>query len=109
MAPIIEAESMLTDRYRTTIPEPVRRALNLSKRDRLHYTVLSTGEVLLARRGAPEDDDPALASFVALLAHDIAAHPERVRALDAAFVIRLRSLVADMDIDLGAPLPTGEA
>jgi antitoxin PrlF len=109
MAPIIEAESTLTDRYQTTVPEPVRRALKLSKRDRLHYTVLSTGEVVLARAGTPEEDDPALAPFLELLAQDLAAHPERVQALDAAFVNRLKRLVADVDIALDAPLPDEEA
>ena len=109
MPPIIEAESTLTDRYQTTVPEPVRRALKLSKRDRLHYTVLSTGEVVLARADAPEDDDPALMPFLELLAQDLAAHPERVQALDAAFVNRLKSLVADVDVDLDAPLPDEEA
>lgn len=109
MAPIIEAESTLTDRYQTTVPEPVRRALKLSKRDRLRYTVRSTGEVVLARASAPEDDDPALRPFLDLLARDIAAHPERVEALDAMFVHRLRGLVADVDVDLDAPLPDDEA
>lgn len=55
MPPIIEAESTLTDRYQTTRPEPVRRALTRGKRDRLRYTVLTTGEVVLARADAPED------------------------------------------------------
>ncbi len=109
MPPIIEAESTLTDRYQTTVPEPVRRALKLSKRDRLRYTVLSTGEVVLARADPPEADDPALMPFLALLAQDLAAHPERVQALDAAFVDRLKRLVADVDVDLDAPLPDEEA
>lgn len=109
MAPIIEAESTLTDRYQTTVPEPVRRALKLNKRDRLHYTVRSTGEVVLARAGTPEDDDPALAAFLQLLARDLAAHPERVQGLDAAFAHRLKGLVADVDVDLDAPLPDEQA
>lgn len=109
MAPIIEAESTLTDRYQTTVPEPVRRALKLSKRDRLHYTVWSTGEVVLARADTPEKDDPALAPFLELLARDLAAHPERVHGLDAAFVRRLKGLVADVDVDLDAPLPDEQA
>ncbi len=109
MAPIIEAESALTDRYQTTVPEPVRRALKLNKRDRLHYTVKPNGEVVLARATAPDADDPALAPFLALLARDIATHPERVQALDAALVGRLQDLVAGVEVDLNAPLPDDEA
>ena len=40
----IEAESSLTDRYQTTVPETIRRALKLGKRDKIHYTVKPTGE-----------------------------------------------------------------
>ena len=58
---------------------------------------------------APEDDDPALMPFLELLAQDLAAHPERVQALDAAFVDRLKRLVSDVDVDLDAPLPDEEA
>ena len=35
----LEAESTLTDRYQTTMPETVRRALKLGKRDKIHYTM----------------------------------------------------------------------
>jgi len=41
--------STLTDRYQTTVPEPVRRALHLGKRDKIHYTMRPTGEVILTR------------------------------------------------------------
>ena len=30
------AESTLTDRYQTTVPEPVRKALGLNKRDKIY-------------------------------------------------------------------------
>ncbi len=35
MAATIEVESTLTDRYQTTVPETVRRALKLGKRDKI--------------------------------------------------------------------------
>ena len=35
VSPIEEVESTLTDRYQTTVPQPVRRALGLRKRDRI--------------------------------------------------------------------------
>lgn len=33
------SESTLTDRYQTTIPEPIRKALGLNKRDKIRYTI----------------------------------------------------------------------
>jgi antitoxin PrlF len=39
MAATLEVESTLTDRYQTTVPETVRRALKLGKRDKIHYTI----------------------------------------------------------------------
>jgi antitoxin PrlF len=41
-----EAESTLTDRYQTTIPDPVRKALHLNKRDKIHYTIQPNGQVI---------------------------------------------------------------
>jgi len=35
----LEAESTLTDRDQTTVPETVRRALKLGKPDKLQYTI----------------------------------------------------------------------
>ncbi len=104
MPAILQAQSTLTDRYQTTVPESVRRALRLGKRDRIHYTIRPDGEVVLTRAGADEDGDPALAPFLALLAHDIAAHPERLRAIDEGLVRRIRDLVGATDLDLDAPL-----
>ncbi len=49
MAATLEAESTLTDRYQTTVPETVRRALRLGKRDKTHYTIRPGGEVVLSR------------------------------------------------------------
>ena len=51
MTAAIEVESTLTDRYQTTVPETVRRALRLGKRDKIQYTVRPGGEVVLTRVG----------------------------------------------------------
>ena len=99
MARSLEVQSTLTDRYQTTIPETVRRALQLGKRDRIHYVIRPDGEVLLTRAAANEDD-PAIGEFIGFLARDIAAHPEHVKALGSALVKRVRSLVADVDVDV---------
>ena len=103
MAATLEAESTLTDRYQTTVPETVRRALKLNKRDKIHYTIRPSGEVVLTRADAP-DDDPVLGQFLDFLAADITRHPERLHSLDAGLVQRLQSLVGDVDIDLDTAL-----
>lgn len=104
MAAILEVESTLTDRYQTTVPETVRRALQLGKRDKIQYTIRPGGEVVLTRAESAEKDDPVLGQFLNFLSHDIANHPERLRAIDARFVRRLRSLTGDTEVDLGAAL-----
>lgn len=104
MAANFEIESTLTDRYQTTVPEIVRRALNLGKRDKIHYVIRPDGEVVMTRAEASEADDPVLGQFLSFLARDMANHPGRMQALDAGFVQRVQSLVSDADIDLDAPL-----
>ncbi|MFM8927879.1 MAG: type II toxin-antitoxin system PrlF family antitoxin, partial [Rhodoluna sp.] len=38
-----EEESSLTDRYQTTVPKQVRKALGLSKRDKLEWIIDESG------------------------------------------------------------------
>jgi len=106
MSTIFEAESTLTDRYQTTVPETVRRALQLGRRDKIHYTIRPDGEVVLTR--AKATDDPVLEQFLDFLARDMADHPERLQAVDAKFVQRLQSLVRDVQVDLDAALPADD-
>eukprot|EP01035_Chromulina_nebulosa_P062103 gene62103-84927_t len=75
MPTALAAESTLTDRYQTTVPETVRRALRLGKRDKIHYAIQSTGEVVLTRAAAAEAD-PVIGQFLDFLARAIAAQPE---------------------------------
>lgn len=100
----LEVESTLTDRYQTTVPEAVRRVLKLSKRDKIHYSIRPSGEVVLTRAQDSDCEDPILGEFLNFLAADMAAHPERLRSLDADFVQRLESLVAEVDVDLDKAL-----
>ena len=99
-----EVESTLTDRYQTTVPETVRRALRLRKRDKIHYQIRPSGEVVLTRSSDAQADDPVLGQFLGFLAQDIAAHPERLQAVDQQFVQRIELLVGSMQVDLNAPL-----
>ena len=104
MVAILEAESTLTERYQTTVPESVRRALRLGKRDKIRFTIRQDGDVVLTRALQTEVEDPVMGHFLNFLAHDIATHPERLAAIDASLVHRIKSLVGDSEIDLNAPL-----
>jgi len=104
MPATLEVESTLTDRYQTTVPETVRRALRLGKRYKIHYSIRPGGEVVLTRADTVEGDDPVLGQFLGFLARDIASHPERLQAVDAGLVQRLRTLVGDVEVDLDVVL-----
>ncbi|MDR2709820.1 MAG: type II toxin-antitoxin system PrlF family antitoxin [Burkholderiales bacterium] len=108
MAATLEVESTLTDRYQTTVPEVVRRALHLGKRDKIRYTVRPGGEVVLSRTLPSDEGDPVLGQFLSFLADDIANHPERLQVVDARFVQRLQALTGGTEVDLDAPLSADE-
>ncbi len=46
MSATIEAEPTLTDRDQTTVPETVRRALQLRKRDKIKYVIRTIGQAM---------------------------------------------------------------
>jgi len=104
MPTTLQVESTLTDRYQTTVPETVRRALRLGKRDKIHYTIRPDGEVVLTRAAAGDGDDPALAPFLGFLARDLAQHPDRLQAVDAGLKQRIQALVGLVEAHLDAPL-----
>lgn len=104
MPATLEVESTLTDRYQTTVPETVRRALGLGKRDKIHYTIRRDGVVVLTRAEQAEVHDPVLDGFLQFLADDMAKRPERLQAVDARLLKRLRSLVGRIELDLEEPL-----
>lgn len=101
MSRSIRSESTLTDRYQTTIPEVVRAALHLHKRDKIHYTVQEDGKVLLSRAN---QGDPALESFLNFLAIDIQKNPAKLCMVNPDLVKRARALISKIEIDLDAPL-----
>lgn len=104
MQTIIDAESTLTDRYQTTVPEVVRQALNLGKRDKIHYEIKPDGKVVLSRLADTAEQDPVVNKLLEHLAGDIADHPERLQALSPSLMNHLQSLAGHVQIDLDAPL-----
>lgn len=103
-ASTLVVESTLTDRYQTTVPDPIRRVLKLSKRDKLRYSVQPDGAVILERASPEDAEDPVLGQFLAFLSRDIETHPDRLRAFDGSLRERIRALVDHIDVDLDKPL-----
>ncbi|MGL5632869.1 MAG: type II toxin-antitoxin system PrlF family antitoxin [Azovibrio sp.] len=106
MATTLEAESTLTDRYQTTVPEPIRRVLKLKKRDRIRYMVRPNGEVVLKHATPVEMEDPVLGKFLEFLATDISNHPERLQSMDNGLVSRIQSLVQGVELEAETPPST---
>lgn len=104
MAHILKLESTLTDRYQTTVPNAVRHALELGKRDKISYLIQPDGGVLLARATSETENDPVLGQFLSFLAHDMSSHPEHLKSIDAGLRKRIKSLVKKVKVDLNAPL-----
>ena len=104
MPAILEAESTLTERYQTTVPESVRRALRLGKRDKIRFTIRPDGDVVLTRAVGTTSEDPVMAGFLNFLAHDMSTHPERLVSMDSELVQRLQALVGDVEVNLDAAL-----
>jgi antitoxin PrlF len=105
----MEFEATLTDKYQTTVPGAVRKALRLGKRDRIVFLVdPDTATVTIAKRAAEEERDPVIASFLQFLARDLGAHPDQVTFIPRDLVARARDLTRGVEIDLDAPLPADE-
>ncbi len=102
--PIIISESTLTDRYQTTVPEAVRKALHLHKREKVRYTVQADGHVLLSRADEDEEDQ-VMESFLQFLANDIAQNPDHLQAVSSKLVSHVATLISDVDINLDEALP----
>lgn len=98
------AISTLTDRYQTTVPESVRRALKLSKRDKIQYRIDHNGTVLLERVPDQPADDPVLEQFLQFLADDLAQQPQQIQALSAQRLQHVQQLTQAVELDLDAPL-----
>ena len=97
------SESTLTDRYQTTIPDPVRKVLGLNKRDKISYTIEPDGKVVISR-SQNNDKDPVLEKFLSFISQDIENSPQHLRVISSDLVNRVQSLVSEVEIDLDEPL-----
>ena len=103
----LAVSSTLTGRYQTTVPAFVRKTLGLAKNDKIRF-VMNEGRIELQREEPVATDDPALLGFLSLLERDIAAHPERLRAIDGGLFERINHLTRDVEVDLDAPLDAAD-
>lgn len=100
--PLVSAESTLTDRYQTTIPDVVRKALRLTKRDKLEFLLDENGGVRLQKAAELKDhEDPTLMAFLDLIAKDIEQNPRNLREVDDSFWLAIDKLTSDVEVDLG--------
>ena len=104
----IVAESTLTDRYQTTVPAPVRKALQLQKQDKLVYSIHADGSIQIRRADETTDDydnDPIVEKFLAFLDREIEKHPERIVPLTAEWLEEFKELTEGVDVgDMSQPL-----
>ena len=97
-----QAESRLTDRYQTTIPQNVRTTLGLTKGDKIHYTMESNGQVTMSR--VEEEEDPVIGNFLNFLAQDMSKNPQNIKPITSDLFNRMKSLTDGIEVDLDAPL-----
>lgn len=100
-------QSTLTQRYQTTIPSEIRKAIGLKVKDKIEYKVVGDGRVLMSKVETIEED-PAMASFLNFLDRDIELHPENIQPITADMAEMYLSSVTNFDVDLDAALPDEE-
>jgi antitoxin PrlF len=92
MAAQLQVESTLTEKYQATVPDAIRKALRLNKRDRIRFTLQPDGSVVLSRAEPNQTTDADLKPFLRLLARELEVHPEAFRTLAPALVKQARAL-----------------
>src|SRR5882762_4620000 len=104
IAEILEIPATITERGQTTVPAAIRKMLALGKRDQVVFRGLADGTVVIAKKdSAAEDRDPVIGAFLAFLARDMAAEPQRIQPVSRALVARGNALVKGVDVNVDAP------
>lgn len=97
------SESTLTDRYQTTVPDPIRKALGLNKRDKICYTIQPNGKVWISRVDQTEQD-PVIGEFLSFLTRDMEKNAQHLQSIGSDLLNNVQSLVSGVDLDLDVPL-----
>lgn len=95
--------STLTAASQTTPPARVRDLLHLEPGDKIGY-IIDGEEVRLVNASEDRRDDPVIEGFLAFLARDMEAHPERISPVPESLLARAQELWAKVDIDHDAPI-----
>ncbi|MBW4671947.1 MAG: type II toxin-antitoxin system PrlF family antitoxin [Cyanomargarita calcarea GSE-NOS-MK-12-04C] len=81
----------------------VRKALGLSKRDKIYYSIQLNGQVIMSK-AAQSEDDPVLGQFLDFIVEDIRNNPLHIQAISSDLFNRVQSLITDVEFDLDSPL-----
>ena len=103
MSEIVKAESTLTARYQTTIPDIVRKTLGLEKKDKICYVIQDDGTVVITRSPTIHQD-PLVERFLQFLADDLQQNPHSIQTIAPSKIQQIHSLVGNLEVDLNAPL-----
>jgi antitoxin PrlF len=98
----IEVVCTITAKGQTTVPKPIRQALGVGFGGRIAFRV-EDGAVSVHAVTELEQDF-ALAPFLALLEHDIAARPEALTPLTPELAARVIAATEGVDVDPDAPI-----
>jgi len=90
--------SKITSKSQTTLPKPLRIALDVGPGDEVGY-ILENGRAIMVKANA-EEQDTALEAFLDLLKKDIATRPERLQGLSRGLVERVNALTGGEAVDL---------
>ncbi len=93
----IEVVCTITAKGQTTVPKAIRQALGVGFGDHIAFRV-EAGTVSVRAVTAPEQD-AALAPFLALLEHDIAARPQALAPLTPELAARITAVTEGLDAD----------
>jgi antitoxin PrlF len=103
---LMEIEAAVTERGQTTIPAAIRKVLRVARGSSVVFRVSENGNVTLtAKPNTADIRDPAIASFLAFLEADMTKRPDQLRPVTVEWLDALQNLVADVEVDLDAPLP----
>lgn len=101
---VLEVEAAVTERGQTTVPAAIRKALHVENRGTVVFRLSGNGEVTLTRKPTEEIQDPVVGKFLAFLAKDMLAAPDRLKPVTVEWVEKMRSLVAGVEFDIDQPL-----
>ena len=104
MTKLLKTESTLTDRYQTTIPDAVRKALDLNKRDKICYTLQSNGQIVISKL-QENQSDPLIDNFLNFLEMDMKQNPHHLSSIDPNLIEKIADLVNRVDFNLDESLP----